>query len=211
MTSGNTSGTRKVEGAVCVTNLPHQVPEAFWLTRPRSVLVVGDAAYVPLTQRALAVIDAADAELVGRHNWYLHKAGKRRYAARSCVLDGVRFLIYLHQEIALPGDGLDVDHRDGDGLNNRRANLREATRQQNMANRSTHAGNASGYKGVWRHGRKFRASIQLNGKTVHLGGFDTAAEAALAYADAARQAHGEFANATSRTGALHPGLGETQP
>lgn len=177
-------------GGVYVTNLPQSVPEAFWLADPRELFVVADVALVPLTQGQVAIIDAADAWRVEGSNWYFHGG---RYAAIRPTLDGVRCIVYMHQVIAEPGRGLDVDHINGDGLDNRRCNLREATRQQNLANRRAHRNNKTGIKGVWRHGLKWRASIQVDGKTRHLGGFDTPEDAGRAYEAAARALHGDFA------------------
>lgn len=84
-----------------------------------------------------------------------------------------------------------VDHRNGDGLDNRRANLRPATAAQNAANQQLSIANTTGYKGVslYRNGR-FRASIQRR----HLGYFDTAADAARAYDAAALDLFGDFAH-----------------
>lgn len=188
------TGGERTEDAVTAipTKSPQDVPESFWLTNPRTLLVVGNTAYVPLTKGAVAVIDAEDAPDVGRFNWHLAERGSGLlYAARSVQKDGQRSLVYLHMQIC-PTEK-QVDHRDGDGLNNRRLNLRPATGAQNVANMKMHARNRSGAKGVWRHGRKWRATIQRNGKNWHLGGFDTVEEASAAYQAAARELHGEFA------------------
>lgn len=83
----------------------------------------------------------------------------------------------------------DVDHRNGETLNNRWRNLREATRSQNMANQGAQANNALGLKGVSRCGRRYRAQVQKR----YLGCFDTAEEAHAAYRVAAREHFGEFA------------------
>lgn len=87
-----------------------------------------------------------------------------------------------------------VDHRNGDGLDNRRANLRPATHAENMANRGAPQNNTSGFKGVtaYRTGR-WRASITVAGRHQHLGYFDTPELAAAAYDSAALAAFGEYA------------------
>ncbi|WP_120636202.1 AP2 domain-containing protein [Ruegeria sp. EL01] len=88
-----------------------------------------------------------------------------------------------------------VDHRDGDGLNNRRSNLRTADKSQNARNTGAHADNLSGLKGVSysRQRRNWRAAICVRGKRKHLGVFDSPEEAHAAYVQAAHQLHGQFA------------------
>jgi hypothetical protein len=90
-----------------------------------------------------------------------------------------------------------IDHRDGDGTNNRWNNLRRATMSQNAANRRRPRHNTSGYKGVYiccKSG-KWRACIGKDGETIQLGRFETAQEAHEAYLKAARKLFGKFARA----------------
>jgi len=86
-----------------------------------------------------------------------------------------------------------IDHIDGDGLNNRLTNLREATQSQNNANARKRRAAQTTLKGVslWR-GRQYRAYIKTDGKSVYLGTFATEQEAHDAYCKAARQAYGAF-------------------
>lgn len=93
-----------------------------------------------------------------------------------------------------PSDLL-VDHIDGDPHNNRLANLRLATSRQNQCNQKTRSDNTSGLKGVsWSEERqKWQTGIQVNGKRIALGRFNTKEEAYAAYCEAARRLHGEFA------------------
>jgi hypothetical protein len=90
--------------------------------------------------------------------------------------------------------GEQIDHKNGNGLDNRRDNLRKATATENNRNRmKLRAPCASKYKGVWRHYDKWGAAIWDKGKSIKLGRFDTEAKAAEAYDAAARRLHGEFA------------------
>lgn len=86
-----------------------------------------------------------------------------------------------------------IDHADGDGLNNRFANLRLALPSQNNFNQRKRADNTSGYKGVSKHRNKWRAEINAYGTYRHLGTFDTPELAHMAYCKAAAELHGEFA------------------
>jgi hypothetical protein len=121
--------------------------------------------------------------------WSLSASG---YAMRS--LRGENS--YLHLEIFGPCED-DVDHRNLNKLDNRRENLRAATRSQNMANTVKTKANTSGFKGVsWAsHANKFRARIRIHGKPYkHLGYFHSAEDAHEFYCLAADMLHGEFAN-----------------
>lgn len=155
------------------------------------------ATRVYLGRGLFAVIDTADAELVFEHRWYATRMGKRIYAYRR-IRNGKnapqefmhRLLLGLDRH-----DGLSVDHVNGDGLDNRRANLRLATNAENGRNRGPNRNNTSGYKRVcWHRGaQKWLASIQVNRQQINLGLYDDPVEAALAYDRAAIEHFGEFA------------------
>lgn len=158
--------------------------------------VRGDYALVPLTRGKFALIDAADVGLVSPFNWFaceVRKTGKF-YAARTLNLPAGRRTIRMHQIILpLPNEWL-VDHIDGDGLNNRRRNLRVATGALNLMNRGAQANNSSGFKGVcwYAAGEKWHAQITREGKNHHIGYFETAEEAAHAYDAEAEVLFGRF-------------------
>jgi len=99
----------------------------------------------------------------------------------------------MHRMLTGAGRGEYVDHRDGDGLNNRRSNIRLCTQTQNMANKAVERRNKLGLKGVSASRGRFRATITPNGQKVHLGTFDTQEEAAAAYRGAAVALWGDFA------------------
>ena len=149
---------------------------------------------VALTQGYVAVIDAADAHLVLAHRWHVRPSGRTVYAQRGVQRpDGTWRKQALHQ--FLTGYAI-TDHINGDGLDNRRSNLREVTAVENGRNRRRDRDNTSGFKGVCWHkrDRKWQAGIRDGGKSPrHLGYFSTAEEAAHAYDAAAREMHGEYA------------------
>jgi hypothetical protein len=103
--------------------------------------------------------------------------------------------IYMHLEIMSAPDGMEVDHMNGNGLDNRRENLRLCTRAQNRMNSVKRIGKSSTFKGVYWHKncRKWRASLKLDGKEIHIGYFNTELEAAEAYDEKALELFGEFA------------------
>jgi AP2 domain len=160
----------------------------------RPIRVEGPIAYVPLPCGAEAIIDAEDAELVGKHNWYLDA---NNYVVTWLPLgNGERRLLRLHRLVMGAPEGKLVDHREGVKTDNRKCLLRPATHAQNQGNKGIPNHNTSGIKGVhWSEARKkWRARIVHEGKSIHLGYFTNVEEAAKAYREAALKYHGEFAN-----------------
>src|SRR5205085_9700584 len=94
----------------------------------------------------------------------------------------------------------EIDHKDGNRADNRIANLREGSHAEQMRNRVSR--NSSGFKGIERTGRKWRARIQVNGTSIHIGVYNTPEDAAAAYDEAARRYHGEFAKTNADLAAL---------
>lgn len=101
--------------------------------------------------------------------------------------------IYLHRKILNDPAGLEVDHKNHNKADNRRDNLRVASRMQNGASRRKYTFPVSGYKGVRGHRRKWVARISVLGKEIHLGSFQSVTFAAHAYDVAAKHYFGEFA------------------
>jgi hypothetical protein len=137
-------------------------------------------------------IDAADYPLVKDYRWTAIKNKKVLYA--RAWIQGERGAkkttpVYMHALIM----GKGADHKEhGDGLNNRRENLRPATGPENACNKGSKA-NATGFKGVCLSYGLYVARIAKNGKRHRLGNYNTALEAARAYNEAAKELHGEFA------------------
>ena len=138
----------------------------------------------------VVLIDDADYPLISGHEWQPMQSKRTTYARCSIGNRTVR----MHRLIMAAKPGIQVDHRNGNGLDNRRENLRLATSLQNGANKRT-KGPASGFKGVYRtdRGKRWKAIITVGYKRQHLGCFDTAQEAAAAYDKAALEQFGEFA------------------
>ena len=143
---------------------------------------------IKLTRGYSAQVDDEDYEHLNQFKWYAHREQSGIiYAKRKVRIDGAKVTMPMHRYIMDTPDGLIVDHKDRDTLNNQRSNLRNCTYAQNNANKVYR--NKAGFKGVY-----IRASITVNSKTINLGTFATAEEAAKAYDTAAIKHFGEFAN-----------------
>lgn len=122
---------------------------------------------------------------------------RRNTRYRTIPLRGRRYYAQRLAWLYMTGEWPEhiVDHRDGEGLNNRWENLRQATEAQNARNARRHRDNTTGLKGVHfnRQLGRFQANIHADGVSHHLGLFDTAEEAGEAYANAAQRLHGPFA------------------
>jgi len=141
-------------------------------------------------------IDVEDKNWAEKINWYENKQGYAKWTCRQKGKD-----IYLHHEIIKRKLQLDeipkamqVDHIDGNRLNNTRSNLRLCTPQQNAQNRKRHRNNTSGQKGVYfnKQKRKWSAYISENGKKKVLGRYHTLEEAAEVRKLAEEELFGEF-------------------
>lgn len=150
---------------------------------------------VPLSNGLAALVDDEDYEhVVAAGPWHATKPrGGRVYAQRSVRRpDGRRTTQKLHMYLT---GWPETDHWDRNGLNNRRTNLRLATRGQNNANTRLRSDSTSGFKGVAWHKRSryWYARIRVGGQTRFLGCFPTPEDAARAYDQAALEAYGSFA------------------
>jgi hypothetical protein len=158
---------------------------------------------IKLTQGKYALVDDEDFEWLNQWKWHAFKRPHTFYASRNiCSSDGKRGLLLMHRLLTEAPKGREVDHKDGNGLNNQRVNLRVCTDQENRQNRCKPSHNKSGYKGVSWHKRskKWHAQIGANGiKMKSLGYFTNKIEAAKAYDSAARKYHGEYARLNLNT------------
>jgi len=150
---------------------------------------------VPLTNGGVALVSECDYPLIeGRPCCRIvYRDNKREYA----LVSGKQMHRVIAEAMGIVGIGrkLHVDHRNLNGLDNRRSNLRVATPQQNRANSEKHTAASSGFKGVaWHaHSNRWQARIKVNGKQKWLGSYATQEEAARAYDREAIAAFGEFA------------------
>ncbi|TFG49850.1 MAG: hypothetical protein E4H40_02285 [Candidatus Brocadiia bacterium] len=154
---------------------------------------------IPLTQGKFAVVDPDDYKSLAQHTWNLIIDGKNNYAERFILKPGKKrkSTISMHREVMESPKDMCVDHINGNGLDNRRANLRSVTKLQNSWNRKKHPGNySSRFKGVSRKkcSKKWRAKIGFKGKHIYLGLFDDEHAAARAYDAKARELYGKFAS-----------------
>lgn len=145
-----------------------------------------------LTNGYVATIDSADIDLVSGRNWFVAISGDGRPYVSSKVPRSRR-RVFLHRFLLNPPDGMVVDHRNGNGLDNRRSNIRICTQAENVRNNRGVAGKTSQFKGVSFWNGWWIATITSHGKQIRIGQFSTERAAALAYNDAANRLHGEFA------------------
>jgi hypothetical protein len=151
---------------------------------------------IPLTQGFVALVDDEDYErIVAAGPWQLRRSPHAFYALHGeRSPDGTNVTTYMHRLILDAPAGLQVDHINRDGLDNRKQNMRLCSRSENRGNTIKQRGNySSRYKGVSRHGQAWQAHIGENGVLRHLGTFSSETEAAEAYDSAAKERWGEFA------------------
>lgn len=150
---------------------------------------------VRLSSGDVALIDDHDAPLVSRYKWSPRRLGRTVYAQANTYVSGARTTVTMHRLIVAPEADQLIDHRNGDGLDNRRSNLRLCDKRGNNRNVGLRADNTSGYKGVHFYAlrNRYSAYIYTHGRRVSLGNFYRAEEAAHAYNIAAQIMHGEYA------------------
>ncbi len=147
---------------------------------------------IPLTQNAYAIVDTEILRQLILYRWELSEYKKFRYARRHV---GSK-TIYMHRVIMNAPYGMQVDHINGNGLDNRRVNLRICNASQNQQNQRIRRCTSSRFKGVYLHtlSKKWIARICVKGKLKHLGTYNIESYAAMAYDVKAVELFGEFAN-----------------
>lgn len=144
---------------------------------------------INLSQNKVAIVDDEDFARLSKNKWAFIPVGSGY--ARSTTRKSA---VYMHRLIMNCPKGSTIDHINGDGLDNRKANLRICTQAQNAKNMRLSKLSTSGYKGVYwsKHAKKWRASITVNYKMKNLGYFSTKEEAHAAYQKASNEFHKEF-------------------
>lgn len=163
---------------------------------------------IPLSQQGknagkyFALVDDQDYVRVSKFKWSVIKNSKWIYAGRTIKVNGKQKTFLLHRFIMNCYDDHLIDHRDGNGLNDQRSNLRIATNAENVRNGGRQRNNTTGFKGVSlvKSSGKYEAQIAFNNKTIHLGKFLTPIEAAKAYNNKAIELHGQFAKLNQLNG-----------
>jgi len=147
---------------------------------------------ITLTQGKEAIVDDVDFDELSKYKWYYDTYG---YAGRTISRKLGKKNIKMHRVIMKTPTGMETDHLDGNPLNNQRNNLRICTHSENIKNQKRRADNTSGYRGVsFRSDTgKWGACIWNNNQHYSLGAFENPIDAALAYDEAAKKYHGEFA------------------
>ncbi len=150
---------------------------------------------IQITDSKVALVDDEDFEHVNQFKWKLQKKGRHRNIFYAIRFDYEKTspgnynleAIFMHRFILNPPKGTDVDHINGDGLDNRRSNLRVVTHRQNLQNR--HVKKTSKYPGVYWHkrDRKWCSQIYVNGEKKHLGNFKNEERAFRAYKNAVHE------------------------
>ena len=153
---------------------------------------------------AYALVDDSDYELLSQFTWTLIQWKGKQYAKRKQRLSNDAYPEYgtISMHSMILSGAIEVDHIDGNGLNNQRANLREVTHRQNIQGQHVQRRSKSGYPGVtyfpnagdgYRRRKPWRARIKVDGRDITIGYYETPEQAARAWNEKAYAAWGEYA------------------
>ena len=147
---------------------------------------------IQLTRGKYAIVDNKYYKKISQLNWHYHSMG---YACYHSRINKKYYMVLMHRLIMNTPQGMDTDHINGNGLDNRQSNLRICTHSQNHMNQRLSSKNTSGFKGVtWKKdSNKWKAYIKIYKKQIHLGHFKNKIDAAKAYNQKAVELFGEFA------------------
>jgi hypothetical protein len=147
---------------------------------------------ITISKKFISLIDDEDAPKIRGFGLHVNSKG---YVEIRWQEDGSLKSMLLHRLVFGECSGKMIDHINGNPLDNRKQNLRAVTRAENQQNSKLYKSNTTGRKGVIWHvaARKYNARIQVNGKRINLGYFDTAEEASTAYESASKKYHGQYA------------------
>lgn len=148
---------------------------------------------IPLTFGLVALVDDGDFDLVSKYAWWAQFPNGPEYPVYAQTKFEKRLNIYMHALLVPVQKGFVIDHRNLNGCDNRRENLRIGTRSQNGANAKLSKANTSGFKGVTLSFGKWHAQIMVYRENIPLGRFVDKVEAAHAYDAGAVKYFGEFA------------------
>lgn len=150
---------------------------------------------IPLTKGMVALVDNEDFDNLSKYKWYAHESKKGQFYARYDAPGKKRILMHRYI-MGIEDRKIQVDHINGDKLDNRKENLRVASNRQNSRNHSKlKSNNTSGFRGVCfvkRTGKYVAYVRDTEGKRKHLGSFTDAVSAAIAFDKAAKEIYGEF-------------------
>lgn len=151
---------------------------------------------INLSQNKIAKVSDEDFDYLNQFSWYAFFNKGAWYARRNARIDGHAVKISMHREITSAKKNWEVDHINGDGLDNQRSNLRLCSHADNILNTRDRIGKSK-YKGVYLenrlHGRPWKAQIGYRKKKISIGRYATEHEAAIAYNNVAKQLHKDFA------------------
>lgn len=159
---------------------------------------------IRLTQGKYALVDDEDFNYLNSFKWHstkITKSAKTCYAVRNQRQNGIKKNITMHRFLMNFPVGKQIDHKDGNGLNNQRENLRICNSSENHRNGKIRVDNTSGYKGVTWHkkNKKWQTGLTVLGKYIFIGMFDGKKEAAMAYNKEAKKLFKEFAKLNNIT------------